>query len=456
MDILRVQDLIKDGRVTTLADIDPTKAYLQYGLFQTGNRQNNASNADAYKSYVIPISELLGGPSITIQNKNFIGVDPIYGNDAQAAADGNYNPNSAYKSIDVAVANAKVGDTLLLYPGTHITFGINNPVCSFFGFGGSIISNPFGGSVFNIIGGGFGPATLDVEGDSIISGVSGSVINTKGAIVNIKCKQIVNPGVFYAGIYVDTGSKVQITCDEIDTRGNFSNAVTVDNDSELILNANVLRYSWTGYIVGTASTLIANVAKNIQHDLVGDFTALGNSCVLIANGASNAMVKINGDLYDEKTVDPMSASGGALNFQNGASGTIILNGHRSYVKQIYALRNANCPGGEIIVNSEIINTWANLFGGASGMGAWLNAGILRLRNKLQTVNGSPADPCITYVGGTLILDNAVILANPGAESIAAPAPITYNCYSGYTNNAPNANATNAIAGTTLIIDPLVQ
>lgn len=452
MDILRIQDLIKAGRITKLSEIDPTKAYLQYGLYQSGNRQNNASNADTYKSYVIPLSELLGtGPAFTINNKNFIGVDPVYGNDTQAIADGKYNPNSPFRNIDVAVANAAPNDVILLYPGVHNTFGIFNPVCSFYGLGGSVISNPYGASVFSISNG-----TLNIDGDSVITNVGSPVFNIALGTVTIRCKAIVSSAIFYAGLYIDKASKVTLTCDTIDTRQNFANSIVVDGDSELVVNANILRYSWVGYIVGSGSTLIANVAKNIQHDLVGDFTALGNSCVLIANGATKATAKINGDLYDEKTIPPASGAGGALNFQNSASGLIILNGHRSYVKQIYAIRNANCPQGEIVVNSEIVNQYANLVGGPSGMGAWMNAGTLRLRNRLATVNGNPTDPCITLAGGTLILDGAVIIANPGAESIAAPAPITYKCYSGYTNNAPNANATNAIAGTTLIVDPLVQ
>lgn len=448
MDIFNIQALVDERRVVKITDIDPATSYAQIGVFQVNNRAAGAANPNTYRAYAIALSELGGA---VINNKNFIGVDPVYGNDTQAVTDGKYNPNSPFKNIDVAVANAASNDVILLYPGTHNTFGISNPVCSFYGLGGSVISNPYGGSVFSLFNG-----VLRITGDSVITNVSGPAINATLSTVEVQCKAIISTAIFYAGLYIDKNSKATVTCKELDTRQNFANAVVVDGDSELILNADVMRYSWVGYIVGTSSTLIANVAKNIQHDLVGDFTALGNTCVLVANGATKATAKINGDLYDEKTGPPASGAGAALNFQNSATGVIILNGHRSYVKQIYALRNANCPGGEIIVNSEIINQYANTVGGASGMGAWLNAGIIRLRNKLQTVNGAATDPCITLAGGTLILDGAVILANPGAESIAAPAPITYKCYSGYTNNAPNANATNAIAGTTLVVDPLVQ
>jgi len=448
MDIFNIQALIEERRVVKITDIDPATSYAQIGVFQTNNRPAGAANPNTYRSYAIALSELGGA---IINNKNFIGVDPVYGNDAQAVTDGKYNPNSPFKSIDVAVTNAAPDDVILLYPGTHNTFGINSPLCSFYGLGGSIISNPYGGSVFNTEG-----LPLVVTGDAVLSNVNGPVINAQGAVVDVKCKAIISSSIFYAGLYIDKFSKATVTCDVLDTRQNFGNSVVVDGDSELIINANEVRYSWVGYIVGSNARLIANVAKNIQHNLVGDSTSLGNTCVLVANGAANALAKINGDLYDEKTIDPASGAGGALNFQKGASGAIILNGHRSYVKQIYALRNANCPNGEIIVNSEIINQYVNAFGGPSGMGAWMDAGIMRLRNKLRTAGGAPTDPCITLAGGTLILDGAVIIANAGAESIAAPAPITYKCYSGYTNNAPNANATNAIAGTTLVVDPLVQ
>lgn len=117
MDILRVQDLIKDGRLTTLSDIDPTKAYLQYGLFQNGNRQNNASNADTYKSYVIPISELLSPPTPDL--KNYILVDSKYGNDSTAVP---YDTHKPYRTIDAAVAAAALGDTIVLNPGTYYSF----------------------------------------------------------------------------------------------------------------------------------------------------------------------------------------------------------------------------------------------------------------------------------------------------------------------------------------------
>lgn len=66
MDIFNIQALIRERKVVELSDIDPTSSYLQVGVFQTGNRQSNASNADTYPSYAISISELLATPPITL------------------------------------------------------------------------------------------------------------------------------------------------------------------------------------------------------------------------------------------------------------------------------------------------------------------------------------------------------------------------------------------------------
>lgn len=71
MDIFRPQTLIKEGRIVKIADIDPTKSYAQLGVFQEGNRQRGAANADTYKSYVIPLSELLSPPTNTKSYASF-------------------------------------------------------------------------------------------------------------------------------------------------------------------------------------------------------------------------------------------------------------------------------------------------------------------------------------------------------------------------------------------------
>lgn len=120
MDIFNIQALIKERKIVTANDIDPTEAYLQVGVFQEGNRRAGASNADAYPSYAIPISEIA-----VKSNKTIIVVDSKYGDDAAAVTAGVYDFNKPFQTIDAAIANAAYADTLWVLGGFHSTYSIN-------------------------------------------------------------------------------------------------------------------------------------------------------------------------------------------------------------------------------------------------------------------------------------------------------------------------------------------
>ena len=61
MDQFKVQSLISQGNVVKLSDIDADKTYLQVGVFQEGNRQKGAGNANTYAPYAIAVSEISNG-----------------------------------------------------------------------------------------------------------------------------------------------------------------------------------------------------------------------------------------------------------------------------------------------------------------------------------------------------------------------------------------------------------
>jgi hypothetical protein len=61
MDIVKIQTLIKQGRVVALSDIDPNESYLQIGVYQPNNRKIGPADANAYAPFVIPLSEVGGG-----------------------------------------------------------------------------------------------------------------------------------------------------------------------------------------------------------------------------------------------------------------------------------------------------------------------------------------------------------------------------------------------------------
>lgn len=61
MDIVKIQTLIKQGRVVALSDIDPNESYLQIGVYQPGNRKIGPADPNAYAPFAIPLSEIGGG-----------------------------------------------------------------------------------------------------------------------------------------------------------------------------------------------------------------------------------------------------------------------------------------------------------------------------------------------------------------------------------------------------------
>lgn len=63
MDIVKIQTLIKQGRVVALSDIDPNESYLQIGVYQPNNRKIGPADANAYAPFVIPLSEVGGNVS---------------------------------------------------------------------------------------------------------------------------------------------------------------------------------------------------------------------------------------------------------------------------------------------------------------------------------------------------------------------------------------------------------
>lgn len=72
MDIVNIEALIAEGRIVKTANIDPDNDYVVIGKYQAGNRKRGASNANTYKSYAVPLSELLGGGSTTPITLNVI------------------------------------------------------------------------------------------------------------------------------------------------------------------------------------------------------------------------------------------------------------------------------------------------------------------------------------------------------------------------------------------------
>lgn len=64
MDIVNIEALVAQGKIVKTPDIDPNNDYVVIGKWQPGNRKKGG-DGNAYPSYAVPLSELLGGGSTT-------------------------------------------------------------------------------------------------------------------------------------------------------------------------------------------------------------------------------------------------------------------------------------------------------------------------------------------------------------------------------------------------------
>jgi hypothetical protein len=73
MDIQNIQSLIKDRRIVTSAEVDPTQVYVQVGVWQPGTRKSGSADPDSYRPYVIALSELGGSSTVLTDGETVTG-----------------------------------------------------------------------------------------------------------------------------------------------------------------------------------------------------------------------------------------------------------------------------------------------------------------------------------------------------------------------------------------------
>lgn len=105
MNIVDIQALIKAGKIVKITDIDPTKTYIQLGVFQEGNRQSNASNPNTYAPYAIAVQELGGGGSTPIS----LNVLPVGTGPSIADSNWGFSSSVVNSALVPFVPNASLG-----------------------------------------------------------------------------------------------------------------------------------------------------------------------------------------------------------------------------------------------------------------------------------------------------------------------------------------------------------
>lgn len=118
MDIFNVQALIKEGKIVTPSDVDPTNSYLQLGVYQEGNRKNNSANP-AYPPYAIRLSDLGGATNPIVR---YVYLIP----DASDATRMGGTPANVYTTFQTAYAAANTLQTTLGGTVYLVVYGDNS------------------------------------------------------------------------------------------------------------------------------------------------------------------------------------------------------------------------------------------------------------------------------------------------------------------------------------------
>lgn len=206
-----IEALIAQGNIATLSQVDPTKTFVEVGVYQ--NRTNAIKgNGTSYKSYAMDISQFGGGgPPVVlpVDNKNFVLVDPL------ATTPGvKYNMFNPYVNIDLAFIAAVPGDVIVVNPGTYfVTQNIfSKPGVSFYFWEGATVYlfvNPLASS-------GTGDITILGNGDIKFYAYS-DLGGTWSGNFYMEAKTIsFNSGNFYVSGLVGAGASITIKARKID------------------------------------------------------------------------------------------------------------------------------------------------------------------------------------------------------------------------------------------------
>jgi hypothetical protein len=182
MEDTTIESLIANNLVLTKADlINPANDYIVVGMYQQGTNKYRGAGT-SYKNYALALSEIAGN-SVSNSNKNIIVVDSVFGDDASAAAAGNYDFNKPFQTINNAVANANNGDTLWVLGGTYtILNNLLDKQLTIYAWNCQLLfRGPQTGSIFT---------ELTIKGNADIYILSGAAFNTTPCVnanINIEC-----------------------------------------------------------------------------------------------------------------------------------------------------------------------------------------------------------------------------------------------------------------------------
>lgn len=386
-------------------------------------------------------------------------VDALYGDDATAPAH-LYDFRFPFKTVQAARNNAAIGDTIYLKRGTHsLTSAILNSNQNFYLESGAILQR--GGVIFDHVSGGLSVLTIAGEGTLRCFSSQDVVVAGGGKTINITCDKIVkDTAVLGFALLAISGGKIFANIKEIDCRVDLGGiASCLDANSEIYLNCQIARFTWIGCLlsnngVGNAK-LIANIQQLISYDMFFS-NAFNNSFCLVSNGGAGLM-EVTANFKSAQTLDNVNGfvGGVASIWNSGVAAEIYVNGLGKSIVRNYNLflTNISNVNSKIIFDGEFENTQN---APSPGNGIVCTTSKIISSGKVSIASTQLVAP-VQLGGGLLVSNDLTAIAPAGAvDSISATAPQNVKIYQYVSNKGLNVNVTNVIAGSLVIIDPLVE
>lgn len=293
----------------------------------------------------------------------------------------------------------------------------------------------------------------------------------------------------WAGNIVFMGGTSELFCQCKTWRMEQGTPVFTLDDAVLTLNANLFEiYGGGGYAatIRDASNTTFNVDRIVSNGSWAFFARQGST----GNFNGQCVVKAN-RITQTGGFPPLQVSfmnGGRISFDcpivesenfcistNFVSGgQIIFNSNLIGVGPSgNGVITAGMSGGEIVVNGNITvdNGRALIFSGSGGELflngdmtctngndvdlVSVNGSTVRLNGKIKNTNGGALCSGVAKISGTLLIDTLKIISDTDSIDATTPQDIIVN-HSLAANQALDANITNIVAGSAVIIDPNVQ
>lgn len=391
--------------------------------------------------------------------RRIITVDAMFGDNTSAATNP-YSTEFAFEDCGTAKSYAQAGDLIVVNPGSYNETELQKDQVDWYFHPNAIVSSS--SNIFRAVG-----MTFNIYGFGtfIATGIASPIfIIREGSNVNITCSKLIGTSpifAFFQGVYVEINSTCNFTAfDLVDCSINLGNPFVCEGNSKLIVTAPEVRFSWIGYSCGNNSTIIVNVPKTVAYDCIGDFTQFGSTYYSIANSASNAIIKVYGDMDNAKTApvtDPISYINGAIGIRSAGTGCEIhITGNKSITQGLRAIY-IDTEDAKVFVNTDIEEL--------QGDGVYFKRGKVYLNRRLRTpavpsvAPGIPVN-AVEDATGLILLNGAVLLNGNGGPSIDGSAVVpganvNYANYQGVASTA-TVGATNLIAGNPLVVSPFVE